>query len=138
MKIKNIKIDFYLNRIRGQIIKDFTIIPYPNDQNIIYKNLIKAVSNESKDNKDLIIGFEKYNNKNQIEINLQNISFFYIKRYLEEIIAFKDDIITDMSKAKIDIDIEINQNDEKHVNIHKFHSIISYLYRQKVNFLKKP
>ena len=101
-------------------MKEFSIIPYPKDNAIIYKNLIKAVSNEIKANETLIIGFEKYNNKNPIEINLQNISFSYIKRYLEEIIAFKEEIITDMSEAKIDIDHEVNQTNEKNVNFFKF------------------
>lgn len=108
VKVKNIKIDFYSNRIKGHIEKEFSIIPYPNDEDIIYKNLIKAVENEN-----LIIGFEKYNNKNTVEINLHNMNIFYVKRYLEEILAFKDEVINDMSQAKTDI--EINQSHIKNV-----------------------
>ena len=106
--MKNIRIDFYSNRIKGQILKEFSILPYPNNPSIIYKNLIKSVSNEN-----LIIGFEKYKNRNLIEIHFQNVSFSYVRRYLEEIIAFKNDVINDMSKAKINI--EVSPVEEKNV-----------------------
>ena len=79
---------------------------------MIYKNLIQPVSHEN-----LIIGFEKYNNRNILEIHFQNISFSYVRRYLEEIFAFKDDVISDMSQARIDI--EVSQVPEKNVNTMK-------------------
>ena len=106
MKIKNIQIDFYSNKIKGQILKEFSIIPYPENRKIIYKNLIESVSHKKE---DLIISFDKFNNKHIIDINFQNIRICYLRRYLEEIIAFKDEIINDMSKAKIKLGVQSSQ-----------------------------
>ena len=117
VKVKNIRIDFYSNRIKGQILKEFSILPYPGNPSIIYKNLIQPVSHEN-----LIIGFEKYKNRKLLEIHFQNISFSYVRRYLEEIFAFKDDVINDMSQARIDIGV--SQVLEKNVNIMKMTKII--------------
>lgn len=59
-----------------------------------------------------ILSLDKFNNKNLIEITLENLRFSFIRRYLEEIIAFKDEVMRDMSKDKIEINKE---QEEKNV-----------------------
>ena len=104
MIFSKITIDFLLDYYKAHIC-NLTLNPYP-ESSLIYKDLIKILDKKKK----FVLSICKKNKSNIIEISVQNMLFVYINRYIEEIFSFKDEVVSDMNKARTDLDLSNDEN----------------------------
>jgi hypothetical protein len=91
-------IDILLDSYKVQISK-IALNPYPRSS-IIYRDLIQVVDDHQK----FLFVLSKKNKSNIIELLVNNIRFVYINRFIEEIFSFKEEVVSDMIKARIELD----------------------------------
>lgn len=104
MIFSKITIDFLLDYYKAQI-SNIVLNPYPKSP-LIYKDLIQVLDKRKK----FIFSLCKKNKSNIIEISIQNMLFVYINRFIEEIFSFKDEVVSDMNKARTDLDLSNDEN----------------------------
>lgn len=68
---------------------------------MIYKDLIQILDKTKK----FVFSICKKNKSNIIEILVENMLFVYINRFIEEIFSFKNEVVSDMNKARTELDL---------------------------------
>lgn len=100
--LKNGNIDLTIGKVSYK--------PYPNNPDELYRELVQTY--EQNLNKNLIIKIGQQRNSKNIDIEISNLKFIMISRYLDEFVAFIKEVLNDMNETKEQVNLEYKKPED--------------------------